>query len=78
MPHKNRTTLISFLTLLLVLLVVNFRMLSPYMLAVMMGGILALMSRPLYTWLKRRGIGPKSAAALVTFAVADASPPISR
>lgn len=67
--RKNKTTLITFLVLMLSLVVVNFVMVAPYLLAVLMGGILALISRPVYAWLRARGRGPKTAGALVTLGV---------
>lgn len=67
--RKSKATLSTFIFLVLTLLVVNFVMVAPYLLAVLMGGILALISRPFYGWLRNRKWGPKLAAFTVTSGV---------
>jgi predicted PurR-regulated permease PerM len=69
LTNRSRTTLTCFVFLALTLLVVNFIMVAPYLLAVLMGGILSLISRPVYGWLQRRGLGPSLAALAVTLGV---------
>lgn len=66
---KSRTTLVVFLFLLFVFLVVNALMVGPYVLAVLMGAILSLLSFPFYRRLTARGLGAKSSSAIVTLAV---------
>jgi predicted PurR-regulated permease PerM len=67
--QSSRTTLVTFLILLLFFLVVTVRIVSPYLLAVTMGGIVALLSHPLYRRLRQRKLRPKPASILVTLAV---------
>lgn len=66
--RKNRTTLFTFVVLLVGFLVINFAMVVPYCIAVVMGGILALITRPLYQRLLTK-MGPKFSAGIVTAAI---------
>jgi predicted PurR-regulated permease PerM len=67
--RKSRTTLVVFLALLMLFLVINALMVGPYLLAVLMGGILSLLARPLYARLRSRKLGPRTASSLVTIAL---------
>src|SRR5688500_10318373 len=66
--RQSRVSLFTFLGVLGLFTVVFMKMILPYLLALMMGGILALLASPFYKKVTRR-LGPKSAAALVTFLV---------
>ena len=50
-PAQRRTTLVAFLVLLMAVLVINILMVLPYVLAVIMGGILAVLAQPVWQWL---------------------------
>ncbi len=67
--YKNKTTLVTFLALLLLSLSVTLKMVAPYLLSILMGGILAVLSYPFYQKLRDRRMGPKTSAACVTLAV---------
>lgn len=69
LSNRSRTTLTCFIFLALVLLVANFIMVAPYLLAVLMGGILALISRPVYYRLRKMGARPALASGVVTLGV---------
>jgi predicted PurR-regulated permease PerM len=62
-------TLITFMTLLLMGLVITLRMIVPYALALVMGGILAFLSHPLFACLRHRHFKPKIASATVTLGI---------
>jgi len=66
---KNKLTLGFFLLLLAILLWANFTMVAPYLLAVLMGGLLANLTNSLYHWLLNRKVPPRLAAGLITFGV---------
>lgn len=66
---QRRTTLISFLALLGFALAITIYMVLPYVLAIVMGGILSLLFFPSFERLEKRGFGRKIAATLVTLAV---------
>lgn len=68
-PKTNRTTLVMFLVLLVGMFIITIRMIAPYLLAVIVGGILALLSRPLYQRLRKRKVSPKQASSLVTISI---------
>jgi predicted PurR-regulated permease PerM len=62
-------TLTFFLSMLLIGLALTLRMIGPYLLALITGGILALLANPLYAKLQSRNYSPKSAAALITVGI---------
>jgi predicted PurR-regulated permease PerM len=66
---QGRVTLIMFLGLLLMGLVMTLRMVMPYVLSVTMGGVLALLSYPVYLKLRRRHFNSKSASLIVTLGI---------
>jgi predicted PurR-regulated permease PerM len=66
---QRRTTLITFLALLLVILIFSLRMVQPYLLAVWMGGILALLCMRPYQKLRAWGMPPKLASLMITLGV---------
>ncbi|MEO5970850.1 MAG: AI-2E family transporter, partial [Bdellovibrionia bacterium] len=68
--HQNHTTLVTFLAILILALGITFQMVLPYLLALIMGGILALLSTGSYKKLKQRLHKPKLAAALTTLGLA--------
>jgi predicted PurR-regulated permease PerM len=67
--RKNRTTLFTFFGLLGLALFINFKMMAPYLLAILVGGILAMVSAPFYRRLLKRNFSPKLAAGTVTLGV---------
>lgn len=69
LPPQRRTTLIMFLILLISVTALTLRMVLPYLLAVIMGGILALLSQPVYQRLRKRNFTPRTASALITIGV---------
>jgi len=68
-PTPRRTTLVVFLALLIAVMVINGLMILPYMLAVTMGGILALLAQPVWQWLTGHHVPPRVAAAVVVLGV---------
>lgn len=68
MAKRSKTTLIGFVILLLLFLALNFAMVAPYLLALVMGGLLSITAKPLYRNLRGRGLGPKLASFLVVLA----------
>ena len=66
---QNRVTLVTFLALLIIVLAVTLQMVWPYLLAVVMGGILALLGQPIFQKLRHRGVKPKLASILVTLGI---------
>ena len=69
LPAQRRTTLVTFLFLLISVMVITALMVLPYVLAVTMGGILALLSQPVFQWLTGHHITPRVAAAVVVLGV---------
>ena len=63
---KNRTTLITFVTLLIVSIAMNIWMLLPYLMAILMGAILSLLFGPVFKWFLTKRMAPGLAAALTT------------
>ena len=68
-PAHRRTTLVVFLILLSAVMVINVLMVLPYVLAVIMGGILALLAQPVWQWLTGHHVPPRVAAAVVVLGV---------
>jgi predicted PurR-regulated permease PerM len=66
---KNWTTAITYLSILVLILILNMKMAAPYFLAITAGGILSLLSQPFYARLRNKGWKPKWAALLVTVCV---------
>ena len=50
-PAPRRTTLVAFLVLLMAVIAINIFMVLPYVLAVIMGSILAVLAQPVLQWL---------------------------
>lgn len=69
LPTQRRTTLVAFLALLIAVMVINILMVLPYVLAVTMGGILALLAQPVLQWLTGHHVTPRVAAAIVVLGV---------
>lgn len=65
-PKGNKLTFIVFVTIFLFFLVLSFWMVKPYVLSILMGAILAILSLPLHHKLMERGIGRRTSALLVT------------
>ncbi len=68
-PFHRRLTLVTFLLLLITALVLTIVMVLPYLLAVVMGGILALSTLPIYRRLTPRYVRPSFAAFIVTVGI---------
>jgi predicted PurR-regulated permease PerM len=69
MTAAHRTSLLTFLSLLLLSLTIVHKMVYVYLLSIFMGGLLALLSYPLYRGLTRRRLGPKWASTVVTLLI---------
>ena len=68
-PAPRRTTLVAFLVLLMAVIAVNIFMVLPYVLAVIMGSILAVLAQPVLQWLTGHHVPPRVAAAVVVLGV---------
>jgi predicted PurR-regulated permease PerM len=68
-PAQRHTTLVAFLVLLIFVMVLTVRMVLPYVLAVTMGGILAVLSQPVFQWLTGHHVKPRVASAVVVLGV---------
>lgn len=66
---RGTATLYTFLALLLLLLALNFRMIRPYLLAILMGGILAVLAEKPYRLLLKCHIRPHLSSLIVTLAI---------
>ncbi len=67
--HQNRISVVTFLCLLAIFLTVLTAMIIPYMLALLLGGILALLASPAYKFLLEKKYKPKTAALIVTLSI---------
>lgn len=68
-PRRGSATLYTFLSLLLLILALTLRMIRPFLLAVLMGAILAIVAERAYQWLMRSGVRPKLASFFLTSAI---------
>ena len=68
-PAQRRTTLVAFLVLLISVMVITVLMVLPYVLAVTMGGILAVLAQPVFQRLTGYHITPRVASAIVVLGV---------
>jgi predicted PurR-regulated permease PerM len=68
-PAQRRTTLVAFLVLLIAVMVLTVRMVLPNVLAVTMGGILAVLAQPVFQGLTGHRVTPRVAAAVVVLGV---------
>jgi predicted PurR-regulated permease PerM len=68
-PAPRRTTLVAFLVLLMAVIAINILMVLPYVLAVIMGSILAVLAQPVLQWLTGHHVTPRVAAAVVVLGV---------
>jgi predicted PurR-regulated permease PerM len=69
LSRKSWTTAITFILLLLLFMAINYAMVRGFLLSVLMGGIIALLTRPLYRRIVDRHVKNRWAAAIVTLAV---------
>jgi|JI10StandDraft_1071094.scaffolds.fasta_scaffold126822_2 predicted PurR-regulated permease PerM len=69
-PNRNWITAITFVTLLIFFVVLNAKMMAPFMLSILMGGILAILFFPYYQKLRNKHIGPMWSSGIVTASVA--------
>lgn len=69
LQRHSKITLVMFVALLLVMAIISGIMIYSYLLALVMGGILALLSYPIYKKLKLLRIYPRVAAGIVTVGV---------
>lgn len=67
--HHSRISLYAFVALLLFFLGFNLTMISPYLLVILMGTILALMTHPLYFYLREHHFKRQVSAGLVTLII---------
>lgn len=56
---------VMFVIILIGFLIINMLLISPYVLAILMGMMLTVFVQPCYTYLRLRKFGPKSAAGIV-------------
>src|SRR4051812_26308990 len=68
-PPQSRMTFITFVALLLLMLAITTWMILPYLLAVTTGGILALLSYPLFQRLQHCHLKPKIASLTTTIGI---------
>jgi predicted PurR-regulated permease PerM len=68
-PAQRRTTLVAFLILLTTVLALTVLMVLPYVLALLMGGILAVLLQPVLLWLTRHHVPTRVAAAVIVLGV---------
>jgi predicted PurR-regulated permease PerM len=68
-PAQRRTTLVAFLVLLMAVMVITALMVLPYVLALIMGGILAVLAQPVFQWLTGHHLPPRVAAAVVVLGI---------
>ncbi len=66
---QSKASLISFLAILLGFIYFSYKLLQPYLLSLVMGGILALLAWPLRRRMIRRGTGRRLASGLITTGV---------
>lgn len=66
--RQNRASLIAFLVLMAIFVHLAYKMITPYLLALLTGGLLALLANPVYQWLRGRRLGPKTASSVTTLA----------
>ena len=63
---RNWVTAFTFGTLMIIFLIINYKMVSPYLLSILMGGIIALLFYPYYKKLVAFKFRPMWAAAVIT------------
>lgn len=68
-PPRNWVTAFSFLALLVSFLILNAKMVAPFILSIMMGGILTILSFPYYKKLRSKNLGPFLASSIVTTSI---------
>jgi len=64
MTTEKKTSTITLLALLAVFLSLFLAMVWPYLISMLVGLLLAILSRPLYSMITKRGVGPRAAAGL--------------
>lgn len=64
--RQSNASLIAFLAVMAGLLVLASYMVAPYVVAIIMGGILSILCQSSYRWFLRLGLKPRLAATLVT------------
>ncbi len=68
-PHKYHISLYLFLGALALAVGLNIALIVPYILALLIGVMLTVLSRPLYRYLRKKKWGPKLAGTLVVAAI---------
>jgi predicted PurR-regulated permease PerM len=66
---KNWATAITFLSLLVIFLVLNAKMMAPFLLTVLMGGILSILFYPYYSKLRQKNFSQFWSSMIVTISV---------
>lgn len=64
--EPSKAPLFVFLAVLIFSVIFAFKMVAPYLFALIIGGILALITKAPYDYLRRKHLGPKAAAAIIT------------
>ncbi len=67
--RQNRTTLVTFLSLMFILIAASAWMIIDYVLPLVIGGLLALLTYPLLKKMKSRGMSPRLSAAILALGV---------
>ncbi len=68
-PLQRNTTLFTFLTAASLVILTSLWMIGPYLLSILMAAVLTRFSQPSYSKLLKRGMRPRIAAAILTFAL---------
>lgn len=68
-PSKNWATAITFMAILVFFLILNAKMIAPFMLSILMGGVLSLLFYPYYQKLRQKHVGPIISSGIVTISV---------
>jgi predicted PurR-regulated permease PerM len=69
MESQNKASLYFFVAVMTFFLFLTVKMILPYVTAILMGGILAVLSKPLYRQLLARKLKPTIAATLITLGI---------
>lgn len=68
-PKQSKASLIAFLLVMTLLVGLAVVMVAPYVVSIIMGGILAMLANPFYRRLRNRGMRQQIAASIVTLSV---------
>lgn len=66
---KNWLTAFTFSVLFIVFLVINIKMIAPYILSILMGGIFSILFYPLFLRIQKWGVRPTFSASILTIGI---------